>query len=66
MRFNLRKALLLLSIFCLGIALTGIVLAEDNQNGETYDAYPGAPISVAGQPTQTTLSTTTPGHNYCG
>jgi len=62
MRFNLRKALLLLSIFCLGIALTGIVLAEDDQSSETYGAYPGAPTSVAGQPTQTTLvSTTTPG-----
>jgi len=62
MRFNLRKALLLLSIFCLGIALTGIVLAEDSQSGETYGAYPGAPQSVAGQPTPTTLvTTTTPG-----
>ena len=62
MIFNLRKALLFLSIFCLGIALTGIVLAEDDQSSETYGAYPGAPISVVGQPTQTTLaSTTTPG-----
>jgi hypothetical protein len=50
MRFNLRKALLLLSILCLCIALAGIVLAEGDQSGETYGAYPGAPIPVEGQP----------------
>jgi hypothetical protein len=61
MRFNLRKALLLPSVLCLFIALAGIVLA-DGQSDETYGAYPGAPQPVAGQPTQTTLvSTTTPG-----
>lgn len=59
MRFNLRNALLLLSILCLCIALAGIVLAEDDG---TYGAYPGSPTSVVGQPTQTTVvSTTTPG-----
>ena len=53
MRFNLRKALLP-SVLCLFIALAGIVLAE-GQSDETYGAYPGAPQSVVGQPTQTTL-----------
>jgi hypothetical protein len=49
MRINLHKALLLLSILCIGITLTGIVLAEGDQGGETYGAYPGAPIPVVGQ-----------------
>jgi hypothetical protein len=57
MRFNLRKALLLLSILCLCITLTGIVSAEGDQGDETYSAYPGAPTPVIGQPTpgQTTV-----------
>ena len=60
MRFSLRKALLP-SVLCLIIALAGIFLAV-GQSDETYGAYPGAPQSVSGQPTQTTLvSTTTPG-----
>jgi hypothetical protein len=60
MRFNLRKGLLLPSVLCLFIALAGIILADGSD--ETYGAYPGAPQPVAGQPTQTTLvSTTTPG-----
>ena len=47
-----------LNILCLGFVLVGIVLADD-QSGqtETYGAYPGAPTSVTGQPTQTTIVT---------
>jgi hypothetical protein len=54
MRLNLRKSLLLLSILCLCITLTGIVSAEGDG---TYDAYPGVPTPVIGQPTpgQTTV-----------
>lgn len=60
MGFNLRKALLTLSILCLGFVLTGIVVADDQSGqGETYGAYPGAPTPVIGQPTQTTPVMTT-------
>jgi hypothetical protein len=57
MRLNLLKALLLLSILCLCMVLAGIVSAEGDQGDGTYGAYPGAPISVVGQPTpgQTTV-----------
>lgn len=63
MGFNLRAALLLLSILFLSISLAGIVLAGDDQTGlGTFGAYPGAPQSASGLPTQTTVvSTTTPG-----
>jgi hypothetical protein len=47
MKNNLQKALIFL---CLGIMLTGAVVAE-------WDAYPGAPTSV---PTPTTLPQSTP------
>jgi len=50
MKFNMPEALVVLFILCLGIALTGIVSAEDDQPG-TYGAYPGKPSTVIGQPT---------------
>jgi hypothetical protein len=47
MGFNLRKALLTLSILCLAFVLIGIVVADDQSGqGETYGAYPGAPTSA--------------------
>jgi hypothetical protein len=60
MVFNLPKELLALSVLCLGFALIGTVVADDQSSNETYGAYPGAPTSVVGQPTQTPLGLATP------
>ena len=53
MKHNQCTALLFLYLLCLGIMLSGIVLADD-QSGqtETYGAYPGAPVSTS-SPTPT-------------
>jgi len=53
MRNRQFKPLLVLCILCLGLLLTGMVVAQEG----TYGAYPGAPTQV---PTPTTTPVTTP------